>query len=250
VNKQKWILGLATIAMIGGATSLLAGIHARQRLGAPGVKTREIPGSIRLQVELPEKVLDYSSEPIPLDEITTNTLPQDTSFGQRLYVGPDRSWIKSTVVLMGTDRASMHKPQFCLEGQGWRIDPVASATDTVRVERPFAYNLPVVKLITTKEEVVDGKRAVFRGVYVYWFVAEDATSASVYGFERMWLLAKKMLLTGVLQRWSYVSCFSVCAPGQENATYERMKQFIAAATPEFQLYPRAPQGTEAAQPAH
>jgi hypothetical protein len=250
VNRQKWILGIAVMLLIGGVASLLAEIRAHQRLGAPGVKTHEIPGSICLQVDLPEKVLNYDSESIPLDEITTNTLPQDTSFGQRLYTAPDRFWIQNRVVLMRTDRASMHKPQFCLEGQGWRIDAGASASDTVRVERPFAYDLPVVKLITTKEEVVDGRHMLARGVFVYWFVADDAMSASVYGFERMWLLAVKMLRTGVLQRWSYVSCFSVCAPGQEDATYARMKQFIAEGTPEFQLYPRAPLGTVPAQPGH
>jgi hypothetical protein len=250
VNKQKWILGIAVMILIGGTASLLAPIRAHQRLGSPGVKTHEIPGSICLQVDLPEKVLNYDSEPIPLDEITTNTLPKDTSFGQRLYAAPDRFMIQNRVVLMGTDRASMHKPQFCLEGQGWRIDTGVSAADTVRVERPFAYDLPVVKLITTKEEMVDGRLVSRRGVYVYWYVADDAMSASVYGFERMWMLATRMLRTGVLQRWSYVSCFSVCPPGQEDATYARMKQFIAEAVPEFQLYPRSPLATAPAQPGH
>jgi hypothetical protein len=41
----------------------------------------------------------------------------------------------------------------------------------------------------------------------------------------------------VLQRWAYVACISPCAPGQEDATFARMKKFIAAAVPEFQLTP-------------
>jgi len=78
-----------------------------------------------------------------------------------------------------------------------------------------------------------------RGIYVYYYVADNAISAGTYGIERMWLMARDMLRTGVLQRWAYVSYFSVCAPGQEEATFERMKKFIAAAAPEFQLTPRA-----------
>ena len=74
-----------------------------------------------------------------------------------------------------------------------------------------------------------------RGVYVYWYVADGAVSASTSGIQRMWWMVKEMFRTGVLQRWTYVSCLSVCAPGQEEATFERMKKFMAAAVPEFQL---------------
>jgi len=41
-----------------------------------------------------------------------------------------------------------------------------------------------------------------------------------------------------LQRWAYISCFAVCLPGQEEATFERLKKFIAASVPEFQLTPK------------
>ena len=70
-------------------------------------------------------------------------------------------------------------------------------------------------------------------------------SASVSGFQRMWMMGSKLLRTGILQRWAYVSCLSVCKPGDEEPTFERMKQMIAAAAPEFQLYPPLP----AAKPA-
>jgi hypothetical protein len=35
-----------------------------------------------------------------------------------------------------------------------------------------------------------------------------------------------------------MSYFSVCLPGQEDATFERMKKFIAATAPDIQLVPR------------
>ena len=62
----------------------------------------------------------------------------------------------------------------------------------------------------------------------------------------MWWLAKEMLRTGNLQRWAYISYFSACAPGQEEATFERMKKMIVASVPQFQLAPQPSATTIAA----
>jgi hypothetical protein len=239
MRKQVLALFLITLALIGGAAGLLLDLQAHQKLGLPGVKTHPLAGSNRLQVELPEKVLDYKSEWVEVDDVALGSLPSDTSFGQRRYTAPDGFAALINVVLMGTDRTSMHKPQFCLEGQGWRIDTGATLETSIPVERPFGYDLPVVKLLADKEAMIGGQERHARGIYVYWFVCDDTVSASASGFERMWLMAKKLIQTGVLQRWAYVSCFSVCAPGQEDSTYTRMQQLIAASVPEFQLTPRA-----------
>ena len=72
-----------------------------------------------------------------------------------------------------------------------------------------------------------------RGIYVYWFVADRELTAD--HLQRMWWMARDLIRQGTLQRWAYVACFSVCLPGQEEATYQRMKEFIAASVPEFQL---------------
>ena len=242
MNRQKVILFTATLLLIGGTAWCLTGFQARQTLGAPGVKGHSLAGDIRLEIDLPERVLDYESERQQMDEVTTNILPADTSYGRRLYRAPDRFSLLLTVVLMGTDRTSLHKPQFCLTGAGFKIDSMTSCETKIPVEQPCAYDVPVVKLVTTKETQVDGQVQTQSGLYVYWFVAQDQLSASVSGFERMWSMATHLLRTGVLQRWAYVSCFAYCAPGQEDATFERMKQFIAGSVPQFQLTPRPTQG--------
>jgi hypothetical protein len=232
MNKQKWSALVIVLALIACGAGYLEKFGSRQKLGQPGVKTSALSDSIRLRVELPAKVLDYDSEFVETDPGVLGGLPQDTSFGQRIYKNTNGYPISLQAVLMGTDRSSMHKPQLCLEGQGWRIDYSASVVTNVHIEKPIPYDLPVVKLIANKE----GQRA--RGIYVYWFVADDALSASVSGFERMWMMSKHLVLTGELQRWAYISCFSVTPPGEEDAEYERMKDFIAAAIPEFQLTPK------------
>jgi hypothetical protein len=54
----------------------------------------------------------------------------------------------------------------------------------------------------------------------------------------LWWMPRDLLLHGLLERWAYVSYFSACRPGQEEATYARMKKLIAETVPEFQLVPR------------
>jgi len=98
--------------------------------------------------------------------------------------------------------------------------------------------LPVVKLVATKELNQNGQRVKYRGLYVYWYVADGVVSASTTGLQRMWWMATDLLRTGVLQRWAYVSYFSVCQPGQEEATFERMKSLIKVTVPKYQNPPK------------
>jgi hypothetical protein len=77
-----------------------------------------------------------------------------------------------------------------------------------------------------------------RGLYVYWFVDADRCTANSWEWMTWWV-PRDLLLNGILERWAYISYFSACSPGQETATYDRMKKLIAATVPEFQLVPRA-----------
>ncbi len=237
MNKQKWVLLSSALLLIAVSAGVLMRLRATQKLGPPGVKTSALPGSHRLQVELPEQVLDYQSKSMKIDKVVLDFLPQDTSFGQRVYKAADGFEVQVNAVLMGTDRTSLHKPEFCLGGAGWRIDERASVEAVVPIDRPLLYQLPVKKLIASKEVDKEGQKIAYRGVYVYWFVADQQYTARHW--ERMWWMAKGILSSGVLQRWAYISYFAVCVPGQEDATFERMKKLITASVPEFQLTPQA-----------
>jgi len=246
MNTRKWLLSVVALLMIGSAAGILVRLKSHQRLGQPGVKTIPLAESKNLEVILPELVLDYTSERIEQDKIVIGILPKDTSYGQRRYQAPDDFRTLVNVVLMGSDRTSLHKPQFCLEGAEFHIDAAASGEESVPIERPLAYDLPVMKLVATRQVELDGQLRTFGGVYVYWFVAEDVYTAQHW--QRMWWMARELFRTGELQRWAYVSCFAVCLPGQEEATFERLKKFIAASVPEFQLTPKAKERVAAVPP--
>lgn len=221
------ISGLALLAVCGG---LLWRMSASQKLGKPGLKAVPIPNDIRMDIPLPVNVLNYTSKYIPPDFVTTNTLPKETSLSQRVYTAPDGLQFTINVVMMATDRTSIHKPQFCLVGQGWRIEN--TEYDSVLIEKPHPYVLPLTVITASREIELDGQRQLVRGIYVYWFAADNAVTAKHW--ERMWWMSRELLTTGTLQRWAYVSCFAVCHPGQEALVLDRIKQFLPAAVPQFQ----------------
>jgi hypothetical protein len=151
-----------------------------------------------------------------------------------MYQGADGFQTAINAVLMGTDRTSIHKPDYCLAGRGWQIDPTRSEVTSIRINEPHPYDLPITKLITTREiRTENGQSAVIRGVYLYWLVADARLEP--YHNRIMGSIIRHMLTTGELQRWAYVTCFAACLPGQEDATFNRLKDFLAAAVPQFQL---------------
>lgn len=245
MNRTKWILAIVTVLLIGSAAVVLARYKSIQRLGDPGVITRPIAGSRNLEVVLPENVLDFTSEWMPQSEIVTNVLPRDTSYGQRRYTTADKFYVQANVVLMGTDRASLHKPQFCLTGAGWTI--TKTEVVPIPIEKPVPYDLNVIKLTAATVIKEGGREQPVSGIYVYWYVSADSLSANPSGSDRMWSMARHLVTTGVLERWAYISFFAPCNPGQEDEAYARVKKLVAAAVPEFQI-PHGPKAVSNQQP--
>jgi hypothetical protein len=234
MKHQKWLVFVVALGLMAGTAGALTWLRANQKLGKPGIKAMAIPGSVMMKIELPERVLDFTSTNMPEPEVVVGYLPKDTSYAGRLYTATNGLQINSTIILMGADRTSIHKPDYCLPGQGWSINektvvniPVAGAQN---------YQLPVAKwIIGNVYQTPDGQKHEVSGLYVFWFVADGEQTTDNY--QRMWWLGRDLLRTGVLQRWAYVSFFSVCAPGQEDATFEQMKKLIAVTVPEFQFVP-------------
>ena len=241
MNRAKIISTAVVLLLLAATAGLLTHLKANQHLGEPGVKTRPLPDSKNLEVLLPENLPGYTTVIVTNAEAALLRLPPDTSYRVRLYQAPDGFWGQVSVVLMGSDRSSIHKPEICMTGQGWAIDNAVSRVEKIRLDRPMAYDLPVNKLVTTKQVTdADGKPQNVRGLYVYWFV--DDTHYTENSLEWMlWWVPRDLLLHGVLERWSYISFFSVCPPGQEDACFERMKKMITVAVPEFQLVPKPSQ---------
>jgi hypothetical protein len=191
-----------------------------------------IPGSIRLQIDLPERVLDFTSTNVPEPEVAIGYFPKDTSYTERLYRSPDGLRIQCTAIVMGADRTSIHRPEYCLPGQGWTIDKKEIINIPIGGQSP--YNLEIQKwYVSTALQQSDGQTVKVAAVYVFWFAA-DNEETSQHDKMLEWL-ALDLFRTGKLQRWAYISYFTPCQPGQEDATYEQVKRLITAQVPQFEF---------------
>lgn len=241
-TRSAWLGAVLCLGLMLGTVLILRRVHGFQHLGKPGVKvveaqlTNEI-GELAAtnSVFLPDEVLDFSSRSLPIMREELNWLPPDTTYGRRLYVSRDDSFrIQVSSILMGSDRTSIHKPEYCLPGQGFQIQK--RSQQEIQIDRPYRYALPVTRLDAFKEiKQPDGSVQSASAVYVYWFLSDSRLSND--HLERMWWLAVDLVRTGELQRWAYMSCLTICRPGDEDACYERIEKFIQNVVPEVHLTP-------------
>lgn len=238
MNRLKPVIFVTVLALIGATAALLAHAKSIQKLGQPGVKTRPLANSQNREVLLPDDLSGYKSQWFPLDASVTNGLPEDTSFGQRVYQVSDASQapIQVNVVLMGSSRRSIHKPQVCLTGQGWIINNSTSREVSIPMDKPVSYDLPVMRLNVSGQMHENGQSVAEAGVFVYWFVDGDRYTAA-HATRMLWM-ARDVALKGELDRWAYVSFWCKCWPGQEDETFDRIKKLITLSVPEFQLVPQ------------
>ena len=231
---KKIILFCAALAVITGTALALSQIKAHRRLGQPGVIATAIPGSSTLKISLPGNLAGFTASNQPTAQVVLDYLPKDTSYAQKLYTAPDGLQVMANLILMGDDRTSIHRPDYCLPGQGWQI--VDRAGVKIPIGGPHPYELPVQKwTVHNAYTTPDGQKVPVSGLYVFWFVAEN-NETDDYGAIQKSILYH-LLRHGVLERWAYVSYFTYFPPGQEDAAWARVKNLIANSVPEFQLPP-------------
>jgi hypothetical protein len=238
MKQSKWLVLAAALGMMAATGGFLVKVHQHMRLGAPGVKVG--PGLLydeqgqvaaRQCVLLPGVVLGFKGANLPVTQGELETLPKDTTYGRKLYSN-GRFNVQTSVVLMGSDRTSIHQPQYCLDAQAWHIEK----TDQVLLlmDRPHPYQVPALVLTASRDDKNKFNEPIqVKGIYIYWFVSADRLTSDQG--ERMWSMARTMLEKGVLERWAYISYFAACHPGEEQATFNQLKRFIQASAPEFQI---------------
>lgn len=247
------IPAVIALSLIGVTALFLSRMQMSHALGRPGlVMTNDLvfdeDGNVvnTNTAALPVRVLDYTSETRPVAKVELSWLPPDTTYARRLYQSPAGRQLLLTVVLMGQDRTSIHRPQICLTGQGWTIERSDLTEIPLNTETQNA--LPVMRLVASRTVKEGSLTRTYKAVYVYWFVADKHVTAR-HG-ERMWLMAQELLTSGILQRWAYVSCLSICNPGQEEQTYESMRKFLSEAVPTFQSAQMRLENNTPQQPLH
>ena len=232
MKSQKWLFLTVALVLIACTAGALTWLRSNQKLAAPAILGTPIPGKLQMNIALPERVLDFTSTNVPEPEVAIGYFPKDTSYAERRYTSPNGINIQSTVILMGADRTSIHRPEYCLPGQGWTIAKKEIVTIPINGNSP--YNLQVARWnLTISYKKLSGETATMAGIYVFWYAANnDETPDHDKMIEH---LTMNLFRTGDLQRWAYISYFVPCLPGQEDASFAETKRLIATQVPQFEV---------------
>src|ERR1035437_6005324 len=98
MKHQKWLVFVVALGLMAGTAGGLAGVRGDQKHGNARIKAMAIPGSVMMKIELPERVLDFTSTNMPEPEVVVGYLPKDTSYAGRLYTATNGLQINSTII--------------------------------------------------------------------------------------------------------------------------------------------------------
>lgn len=244
-------IALAALALI--ALTAIGVVYGKPRLGKPGLVlenkalTNEVGQVVRNErVFFPANIDEFIGSDAPISTNEISTLPDDTTYGRKIYRDRGGYPIQLSAVMMGTDRSSIHRPQTCVTGVGWLIDKTEIIS--IPIAKPQPYTLQATALLLSKQFRDDnGVTHDMRGWYIFWFVAEDDVVPRMG--EAHWLIAQNLLFSAKLPRFAYVSAYAYCRPGEEGALLARVKRIISSSIPEFQTTIGDPQQTASIEPS-
>ncbi len=200
---------------------LVAGI-VLTRLTAD-VKSSSEPGIRLLNARpfLPEAVGAWTGgEQSRLTEDERSVLPADTDGAHRIFTNATGRSIFCTVILSGRDVTSIHRPEVCLTGQGWKLD----AAQTERIDTPAGPHgvLRVSRINSSKTiPLKNGHEAQMYVVFAYWFVGKGRVTP--HHWQRIWWTTVDRVLHGRNQRWAYF-LFDIAVPADLAAADSRAGQ--------------------------
>jgi hypothetical protein len=117
--------------------------------------------------------------------------------------------VNVSVVLSGAERRSIHRPEVCLQAQGWSI--LSSRVLPVPLED--GHTLRVRDLYMGKNLTLPGSsepRPV-RAHFVYWFVGTHVSTPD--HMERTWITLRDNIFSGINHRWAYASVIAMVTEG-------------------------------------
>lgn len=187
---------LRPLLLAAGVAAVLVACHL-----APAVSAGNEAGVV---MRLPSGIGRFIGDEEQPDKVEKELLPADTQLVKMRYrtlSEPDKRDVANvTLVLSGAERRSIHRPEVCLNGQGWtllesRIVPVKMGEGgTLEVK-----DLLIERVVVGK----DGTRRSLRAHYVYWFVGTDVTTP--HNSTRVWLSSWDNIVRNVNHRWAYPS---------------------------------------------
>ncbi|HMP72909.1 MAG TPA: exosortase-associated EpsI family protein [Kiritimatiellia bacterium] len=158
--------------------------------------------------------------------IEKQMLPADTIVRKKRYTHADGRQIFATIVMTGRERASIHRPERCLVGQGSEI--VRTHNSTVPMANRSDLGVKILDML--HRGTTSAGQPFQRGsYYAYWFVGHDRETPSHYA-RQFWMAADR-IFNNKAHRWSYIA-ISGHRDLSNDAYRQEIREFIS------QMYPK------------
>ena len=159
---------------------------------------REASFKVR-QLEIPDICPECGSPLHNMSRAEYEALPKDTEFVKSAYTNDAGTRLFTSIVLSGTARDSIHRPQRCLKGQGNSLDGEYTLEVPMEGRDPLSIRvIQASKIFRTAEGEVP-----YHSFYAYWFVGQDRETPSHYS--RMFWLAWDRVVRSKANRWAYIA---------------------------------------------
>jgi EpsI family protein len=150
---------------------------------------------------LPATAGDWEGgELLGLTKEEKDILPADTEGVRRLYHDKSGNEVYCSVILAGKDVMSIHRPEVCLPGQGWRIQ--SEYVETIPTPSTSRGKLSVMRMNAARSVPLEnGQVSRTQFVFVYWFVGKHRLTP--YHWQRILWSTKDRVLYNRNHRWAY-----------------------------------------------
>jgi EpsI family protein len=170
-------------------------------LGAVFFLPKSADQPIGIRIELPDFVGNWKGTDSEISEYERSALGEKsgTQFARKVYRNLDGHEVLVSIVVSGRDMStSIHRPERCLQAQGWNLQE----SEPFTISLPQRGKFPVKQLRSTRL-IRSGEESAMRELQtLYWFVGERSTTASHWS---RWAVDNRdRMLRGVSQRWAYI----------------------------------------------
>ncbi len=190
----------ATIFGLGALTILLCSLTlASDELSSPGVTAT-----------LPQSFGGYWGQDIPPSSAEIEQLINNgVELSRFSYTSPSDPPAMATVIIGGPEGRTLHRPEVCLPGQGWRINSTRKTSLDLGLPGIPPIDATLLSLIRQSPNP-DGSITSQVGYNLYWYIGHDRMAASYN--EHIARSLFDSVFRNVNHRWSMVSLFHFTKP--------------------------------------
>lgn len=186
-----------------------------------------------VDLALPDGIGEWWGTDAAVTQHEREVLGPGTEFARKQYSNGRGDVILASIVLAGEDMmTSIHRPERCLDAQGWACVPTGGRF----VEVPNRGVMPVTRLKNRRtEQLPDGRIFTVDNICYYWFAGSNRLTAS-HG-ERVWIDTLDRITGGYVQRWGMMMVSANVTAGKsrfgrdEKAVDEMLTGFIRELAP-------------------